>query len=459
MLNRYQLLALFCCISVGGVSLGTPSQIVDIRPFLRGEISATKRSEKLTEMGEKLLTSYSFMYADKIFDLALSFDQKNRKAQFYKRLVSVYTPFKGFFARVKPISDKYKGTRDYSVIQSEIERFGKGNLFRYLTEIPQDIPLVKNELDFQKIAEDYQRSLLELRKFIANNMDLNFSMTIPSLVLGINDTPFQGRLLDGTSALWSQCDVKILGENIYQLEECPLLEQKSLKVDRVDLEILRILITNKLLETVLATSYQLDGYFNINQHRRRLDKEISDQEYVKYFNSVPGFGKLKPSQKIHLIKELGVDLYSALSWLTSNTTQSCPDGGFTRNRAVRPGKYFGMGIFCLDGSQTVQSIDRPNITEISLSELLSSSWKVLNGGFFYVGGQSESGETVTTKAQLIPFLESPVSNIRSLLPIDFNACGNSIEVDEQAWSILLPDQKTTDFLSKIGRLGLKCKAN
>jgi hypothetical protein len=459
MLNLYKFLILFCCFAVGGVSLGTPSQIVDIRPFLRGEINPKQRSEKLTEMGEKLLTSYSFMYADRIFDLALSFDQKNRKAQFYKRLVSVYTPFKGFIARVKPIADTYKGTDNYNFIQSEIERFGKGNLFRYLTENSQSIPLIKSELAFQKIAEDYQQSLLELREFLVHNMDLKFSMTIPSLVSGIDYNPFQGRLLDGSSALWNQCDVRVLGENIYQLDECPLLEQKSLNVDRVDLEILRILIASRLIETVFATSYQLNGYFKINQRRHRLEKIISDQEYVQYFDSVPEFGKLKPSQKLHLIRELGVDLYSALSWLTSNTRQSCPDGGFTLDRAVRPNQYFGMGIYCIYGSQRVQSIDRPNITDVSLSELLSSSWKILNGGSFYVGGKGESGQTVTTKAQLIPFLKKPTTNIKSLLPTNFNTCGNGINVDEEAWSSFLPDRKTTDFLTEIGRLGVKCETN
>ncbi|MBK9038298.1 MAG: hypothetical protein IPL83_03890 [Bdellovibrionales bacterium] len=459
MLNPYRFFAIFCCFAVGTGALATPRQIVDVRPFLRGEINSQQRSEKLTEMGEKLLISYSFMYADRIFDLALSFDQKNRKAQFYKHLVSVYTPFKGFFARIKPIIDTYKGTNNYGTIQSEIERFGKGNLFRYLTENPDALPLVKNELGFQRIAEAHQQSLLEVRRFLANNMDLKFSMAIPSLVAEVDDNPFQGKLLDGTSALWRLCDVKVLGENIYQLDECPLLEVKSVQVDRVDLEILRILITNQLLKTVLTTSYQLNGYFNINQRRHRLDKVMSDQEYVRYFNSIPEFGILKSSQKLHLIKELGVDLYSALSWLTSNTRHSCPDGGFTQNRAVRPNQYFGMGIFCIDGSQTVQSIDRPNITEISMSELLSSSWKILNGGSFYVGGQNETGQIVTTKAQLIPFLKNPPSNIKSLLPINFNACGNGMKVDEEAWNILLPDRKTTDFLSEIGRLGLKCDAN
>lgn len=175
MLFRLQFITLFCSIAAGGTSFATPTQIIDIRPFLRGEINPQQRSERLTEMGEKLMTSYSFMYADKVFDLALSFDQKNRKAQFYKRLVSVYTPFKGFIARVKPIADTYKGTNNYNFIQSEIERFGKGNLFRYLTENSQSIPLIKSELAFQKIAEDYQQSLLELREFLVHNMDLKFS--------------------------------------------------------------------------------------------------------------------------------------------------------------------------------------------------------------------------------------------------------------------------------------------
>lgn len=458
MLNRFRLSFLFICLMICAVSHGTPAKIIDIRPFLRGEVSPKQRSEKLTEMGEMLLTSYSFMYAEKIFDLALSFDPKNRKAQFYKHLVSVWTPFKGFFARVNPISDSYRGTNNYRTIQAEIARFGSGNLFRYLTENSDGLALIKSESDFQKLAEIYQKSLLDLRDFLASNMDMKFTMISPSLIRGPDDSPSQGRILQGHSGLWHRCDVKVLGENVYDLNECPYLEIVPVDVDRVDLEIFRILLSVELLRTISGTSYQLDGYLKINRERHREESPFSDQKYVQYFNSIPEFGRLKKNQKLQLLKNIGVDLHSALSWLTYNTNQTCPEGGFRYDKSIRPNGYFGQAIYCFDQNDQVESIDRPTITRISFGELLSSSWKILNGGSFYVGGRNEVDSSITTQAQLMPFLQNPSPNIKSLLPTEFSSCGNGTRVDENAWSILLPNRETTRFLTEIQRLGLKCES-
>lgn len=64
---------------------------------------ASMKADELADAGEQLVSPYTFMLSDKVFDMALEKDPSNKKAQFYKAFVKRMMVLKGIVKRIAPL--------------------------------------------------------------------------------------------------------------------------------------------------------------------------------------------------------------------------------------------------------------------------------------------------------------------------------------------------------------------
>jgi len=261
------------------------------------------KSSELADAGEQLVGPYTFMLADKAFDMALEKDAANQKSQFYKAFLKRFMVFKGIVRRIAPVirQGSQKQQVDYA---NWLKQFPESPLKAFLLDGPEDITSGAKAM---RILIDYNKALNDFRVLLKKN---------PTMELTLNLNP------------------QIFEQEINkEYADCCSWKPGSDGAGG-------------------GTAYDLTTIEQIAKDESLKDK--NPQELLAYYKSLPSLAKLNADHTLNLIPELGSDLSASLKWAKQYQDRLCPKGPGVENQ--RRGYLFKSGICLTDASEVDKSI-------------------------------------------------------------------------------------------------------
>lgn len=183
------------------------------------ETSSAEKAEMLALAGEQLVGPTGFMYADVVFDQALSLDAENKRAQFYKAFLATPLSLRGIYSRVKPLVQA-AGEKEMNEYEQTIKEFPASAVTTFLLDGPNDL---KTERDIQGFLTQVYDATDRFRTFLKNNKSLD-------LTLNVNDYGMMPSLKKAAE----DCAIDQVESGVFELKECDLKDALKIKMNRGD---------------------------------------------------------------------------------------------------------------------------------------------------------------------------------------------------------------------------------
>lgn len=361
------------------------------------EASEHMQATELADAGEQLVTPYTFMLADKVFDQALTKDPQNIKAQFYKNFLKRIMIFKGIYTRVAPLVRQKGNIVDHNNV---IKNMPNAPLKSFLTEGKEDI---KTAVDLQNMVAQYQTALSDFRNFLREHADAEFS-------INMNPYIFEQEIKNE----WGKsCVVKKNTESNVEVE-CDLTDTATKKVNAADLMILRQYTAMELFAFTIYNSYSLEGYDKIAQESR--GKDLSSEEQWNLINKSENILTLRKGNRMAQLKDIAVDVSSAIKWAAKYQDRLCPKGGSVAGQ--RKGFLFSEGL-CLvlntEQKEHLAWLDSAIAGPVT-SEIQTAAGKV------------------PFKIDYFAWSKNPPKDLRKLLPVNRKySCNEKLELQDKSF--------------------------
>lgn len=363
---------------------------------------ATMESGALADAGEQLVSPYTFMLADKVFDMALQNDPNNMKALFYKKLLKRSMVFKGIVTRIRPFVKQHG---DMTKLEENIETLPHSALRTFLLEGREDIDTTSK---IQDVLVQYTQAVNEFRKFLKDNPDLE-------LTLNLNPYLFEKTIKD---EVMKSCVVINSSEN--QLDvECNLKDVATVKINSADAVALSQIAAGEVLYYSVFTSYSLEGIESLGDYRSDVETE---EERIAKLSSLPKFGKLRGDESMSLIRSLGVDFSVAAKWALRYQQQLCPET--SESNLKRKGFLFKDGICIKDVNEAQRNLA---LLDAALNGVIS------------IQVEDSAGAPKNVNLDVFAMSNNPVQDLRSVFPTDFNECGVATGFGDKTLGGTFPD--------------------
>ncbi len=261
----------------------------------------------MVSSAEPLISPISFFYADEILDEALKADPKNRQAQFYKAFLAPFMKFRGFLTRI--------GKGAHVSVQQAGEYFSiyngaQGGLRDFLNEPAQ--PMLTED-DFQAFVGELLVEQTKLIDFIKQNNSFLTHFSFP-ISFKYNE-------------MIQECYAEKLSKGTYKLSPCAYQTHEDLRMNRGDWEAFSQILNGLKIAMVLATAYDMNGYFEYME--KDIKRSFKSQKQVfDFMNKVSSrFGTLRSDHKLRDVLEMASDVYGGLRWLMSiQVLRGVPNG-------------------------------------------------------------------------------------------------------------------------------------
>ncbi|HEY8270394.1 MAG TPA: hypothetical protein VIG33_05855 [Pseudobdellovibrionaceae bacterium] len=368
---------------------------------------ASMKADELADAGEQLVSPYTFMLSDKVFDMALEKDPSNKKAQFYKAFVKRMMVLKGIGKRIAPLMKKgtAKQQADYEKAKTDLP---DSPLKSFLLDGPEDI---KSYSQLVSVIADYNSALNDFRKFLklnAGTLDLTLNLNPHIFEKEINDQAAH-------SCSWTQSPE---GAIDVQCETAGIAQKK---VNTADLIALQQMTGGEMLYWSLYTAYDLSTVEEIAKNERL--KTMPPQEVLAYYKSLPSLGKLNKNQTLSLIPELGSDFSASVKWAQQYQGRLCPKGVKVPNQ--RRGFLFKDGV-------CVETTNEVNKALAMLDQMVS--------GIYTQPILDEQGQQVDQiRVNLVGFLKNPPQDLKAFLPESIDQNGKTPQWSDNTLGGLFPD--------------------
>lgn len=367
-------------------------------------------SEELALAGEQLMTPSSFVLADKVLSEALAKDAGNKRAQLYKALLKPFLVFRGYGVRLRPL---VKAHGDMVAFEKGLDEIPASTTRDFVMDGQEDIRTIA---DAQNLLVQYRNANIELYNWLKANEDLE-------LVINLNPWIFSNAVrnyLDDCRLIESSPEgmrVKCDHRNV--------LQRKFTTVDNIAL---RQGVAGLALYGIIYTSYSMDGVEKIiNVSKQR---ELTTDESMKLFNSVPEAGVLRADNTMKYIHTFGSDYAYAMNFVIKNQQKVCPAGTPTVDKQ-RKGQVFENG-FCIEND---------------IQKDLATLNQALKGAFTteFIG-QDGFKHSVTVD----PFALAlrPSANIRTYLPSALDKCGHAVSYADKTLGGILPKGDVEQYLDR-----------
>lgn len=363
------------------------------------EASANMQASELADAGEQLITPYTFMLADKVFDQAIEKDATNVKAQFYKNFLKRFMVFKGIYTRIRPAMEKSGNLESHDLA---IKNMPNSAVKTFFLDGKQDL---KTIADAQGVLAQYQNALSDFRTFLRSNADAN-------ITLNMNPYLFEQDIREE----WGKsCVIHQKSETVTKVE-CDTADIATKKVNAADLMLLRQATAMELLTWTLYNSYSFEG-FEAAQERAN-GKELSIEEKIALVKESDTLLTLRKDNKMAIIKDAALDLSAAIKWATKYQDRLCPKGDGVMNQ--RKGFLFSQGIcLVLDAQQqqSLKELDTALAGPVEREMILTT------------------GETAKFELDVFAWSKNPPKDLRKLLlPVDGKyKCGDQIELQDSTF--------------------------
>lgn len=383
-------------------------------------LSPVEKAEKLALAGEQLTTPTGFMYADLVFDQALSLDANNKRAQFYKAFLATPMSLRGIMARVKPVASSTPESK--KKYDEAVKNLPNSGLKTFLFDGTADI---KNEKDIQGFVNQVYDAQGEFRTFLKNNKSLE-------LTLNVNDWAIQGSI----QKTLDECAVTQVSEGVYDVKQCDLITALEVKLNRADIEALQQISSG--LQIYLGTAIAYDATGTIAASRKYEGKTVSSKTLYKELAQNADFGKLRNADALKNIVGMGIDAVAGVRWAVQIQNELCQYGEENSNN--RKGFLFGKGL----------CIKSENEDGSKLEDVLRIVDTVLAGQTIEVKvGQNKE---ITTVVKPVAVLENPVADLKSLRPV-FNACDKIQSVSDDTIGGIFPNHDGNEALASDSQCG------
>jgi hypothetical protein len=383
-------------------------------------LSPVEKAEKLALAGEQLTTPTGFMYADMVFDQALSLDSTNQRAKFYKAFLATPMTLRGILARVKPLADSNPKTKkQYDEAVSNLPNSG---LKTFLFDGTGDI---KTEKDIQSFVDDIHNSQDQFRTFLKNNKAME-------ITLNVNDWAIQGSVQKTLEA----CAVNQTGDGQFDIKKCDMITALQVKLNRADIEALQQIAAGVQIYTALLTSYDTTG--GIAVARKYEGQTVSNKVLWKELSKNADFGKLRNTNALQNIVGMGIDAVAGVRWAVQIQNELCPYGDESSQN--RSGYLFSKGL----------CIKSDNADGSKLEDTLKLVDMVLAGQTIDVTvGQNQE---IKTQARPSSILQSPVADLKALRPV-FNNCDKVQSVSDDTIGGVFPTHDGNEALASSSNCG------
>lgn len=368
---------------------------------------ATMSAEELALAGEQLITPTTFMYADGVFDVALSKDPQNLRARFYKSFLKQFMVFKGVSYRL----ESYRAKIDPGVekkFAKERADIREESLRDFLYSKNAGSPFVK-DTDIQDLMVSYREGVNSFRVFLRKELSNSNSQ---EFIINLNPylmTPF---ISERESQYCSSRYIQHLAKNPDQkVFTCHLADSNKIKIAPADALVLSQYAAGWVLYLGLTTSHSWDGLGKLYRIQRH--KKLTHSQGSEFLRQQENFGILRKDHRLGLMTELGSDLLAATKWVMANQTSLCPEG-----RAVsyqRYGHLFEQGI-CIE-DEAKQKVNK----DLSILEM---ALKGITGIEMDFAGDDKK---VMAKVDAFAWARNPIQDIKTLIPTEYNACDEATE--------------------------------
>lgn len=375
-------------------------------------------SEELALAGEQLITPSSFALADKVLDEALAKDSNNKRAQFYKKFLKPIMALRGIGARIRPAIREHG---DIAQHENGIANIPNSSTRDFILDGQEDIRTVT---DMQNLLVKVRDGYVDFYNWLKANEN-------SELVLNINPYMMQG---DAGNQAVGDCRV-VNNDSDGMTVDCNNREMLQRKLSTPDLIALRQMIGGTALYFTIYTSYSFDGIEDLVEMSKT--REVPSQETFQTLETLPNFGKLRADNTMKMIRTFGSDFAAAWKYAMANQARLCPSPAYSVRESYgysstrrRKGHVFEDG-FCTP----VDSEHQKNL------DLLNQALQ----GPIMIGDVKDSNAHI--RANLFAWSDRPVTSLKNLFPVSYNACGKATVLRDKTMGGLYPDgdaEKTLD---------------
>lgn len=388
-------------------------------------------AEEYARIGEQLLIPGAIEYADQMFDKALALDINNRRANLYSALTKPVMSFKGFIPRFQKLVDAnsvepYEVWNLYSKLQREIEKVKLPELRRLSFELPAGTAPFGSYFEFQRFLRTaFMPAMLD------SEIKLERLMNGAEIELYIDFNRAWQKSDTGGYTTNSTCVRNAKGEwSCNMPQKVNSQTSKNIKVDPVDIKVLKGSLMAVVDFTRLKTAYNISGsdaaikeIDALDKRRKEQGKKLSTRDVVRTLNKYSDLFTLADDNQL-----------SELANSTEQVLRHALDLHTMRNEVcdnpLRMGSSRLFPTLCVG----LEAVDRIELT----LDLLAGPEEILLGN-------NEYGEPVTLWVDVTPILKNSPKDLKDLLPTEFNYKGEPVSFPDPTMGGLFPDG---DFFEK-----------
>jgi hypothetical protein len=378
-------------------------------------VNEQMNSDELTNSAEQLVGPYTFMLAYKTAVMAVEKDPTNLKAQFYVKLLKRFEAFRGVLNRIKPLLT----ASQLKDIEKTIKDFPESPLKIFLLD-NKNKSEIKTVGDVQTVYGEYFSAVADFRQFLKDNQSAE-------LTIYLNPNIFEQQI---KKELANSCGYNQNPDGSWDVN-CQYNMIATKKLNIADLIVIRQMASAELVYSFFTNSYSLDGL----EELAKIDPNgrMTNQQKAAFFESLPGFGKLRKDQNLKLMKEMGSDLSVAVKWVQQYQKDICAKGTSTKNQ--RKSFLFQDGI-CIE--QQSQS---------AVNQFLSVLDRAL-GGTTQIELKDSSDRPMTMNMNIFAWASNPIQDLRQIKPTSWNSCDHATNLADNTLGGIFVDSNVQTLLEK-----------
>jgi hypothetical protein len=382
------------------------SPVLDIGGIrANGTLSPAAKAEQLALAAEQLISYSGFTYADMVATEALQLDATNVRARFWKAALGPSMQLRGVVNRLAPLAKSSGEEAEYLNFVHELKAssMDRANAV-FLMDGPQDI---QGEIELQDLVAQMTVKVDDFRTTMKG-------LKNETLEINLNTD-----LKRAASEEARNCQVTQVNEGSYETSGCDSVTVTSLILNQADFEALQQGAAG--LQTYLAAlnSYNLDGAISVAKNNKA---PKSPQETLQALLVNPKFGTLRATQTLDRVPELGKDLILGVRYAQKMQTELCPTG--EKSASNRPHHLFGKGFCTVATTQSEADLKAIELVLGGASELISI----------------QAGEkSIPVLVNPTALLHKPLADVRTLLPVSYNKCGELASVGDATLGGIFPN--------------------
>lgn len=448
-------------------------------------IDNQQKAIQLVNAGEMLFTPESFFLANPIFETAIALDPENKKAQMYKAMIKPLMNMKGIVKRIEPLVKK--DPIEYANYQRN--HYGEDSYYQTHPLFDQFLKDGEGDISSEKELQDFFQSQIaaynEARLFFKNNRDLQTEVNI-------SEKWYEQRAINRGNI----CTYTRIHDLAVDIDCRTNLDFMKMKVDRGEMEVFKNSFAGMQVYLILMTAYNATGAQEAVMNSRDIVDMTQKELFEIALATGDQIGTLRDDQALASILDLGIDGMTGVRWVKDNQETLCPlptegtsfvhdysnyevnsyvdsngdyqyDIEFGKKHLRREGYVFDEGL-CLDELTFRKPLDKVlNMIEVALGGgTIEIEGKQKRSDYIYpvprrlgpdgelipivnqIPGTYETGEIVTANLQPATILTSPIQDLRSVMPNEFNRCGEIKNFTDNTLGGLFPDGDAAEYLSE-----------